>query len=191
MVNAKRPTKKIAGVSPVRRVVLLGASNLTRGISTVVETARLQAGGPIEVLAALGHGRSYGLESSVLGRALPGICGCGLWEALKKESAAPTVALVTDIGNDLLYGAAVSQIVDWVRRCLDRLQQADAQVVITLLPVANLDALTPVAFRLMRTMLFPASRLAPEDARRQAAQLNKRLIRMARQRGDYSDRAAT
>ncbi len=42
------------------RVVLLGASNLTRGISTAVGTARMILGEPGEYLIAMGHGRSYG-----------------------------------------------------------------------------------------------------------------------------------
>ena len=76
--------------TPVRRVVLLGASNLTRGISTVVATAQRVWGQPLEVLAALGHGRSYGIESRVLGRRLPGILNSGLWEALDRSPASPT-----------------------------------------------------------------------------------------------------
>src|SRR3990172_7889601 len=103
----------------VRRVILLGASNLTRAISTVVETAWLGIGGPLEILAALGHGRSYGMNSSVLGRVLPGIVPCGLWPALALLPQAPTFALVTDIGNDLGYGVSAGQIMHWVETCLD------------------------------------------------------------------------
>jgi len=84
---------------PARRVVLLGASNLTRGISTAVETARLQWGRPLDVMAALGHGRSYGLASRLLCRTLPSIVECGLWPALAARPPAPTAALVTDVGN--------------------------------------------------------------------------------------------
>ena len=46
----------------IRRVVALGASNLTRGLHTVVSTARTEWGPDVEVLGALGHGRSYGGE---------------------------------------------------------------------------------------------------------------------------------
>src|SRR5438270_1664562 len=102
-----------------RRVVLLGASNLTRGISTVVETAQAVWGSPLEVLAALGHGRSYGLRSRVFGRELPGITGCGLWGDVAARGPAETAALVTDIGNDLLYGASVPTILGWVAESLD------------------------------------------------------------------------
>ena len=77
----------LSSTLPPRRVVLLGASNLTRGISTIVDTARRIWGAPLEVFAALGHGRSYGLTSAVLARKLPGILQCGLWDALSAIAA--------------------------------------------------------------------------------------------------------
>ena len=64
------------------RVVVLGASNVARGISTIFETARLAVGGPIDLYAAFGHGRSLGLYTRVLGRGLCGMLDAGLWNAL-------------------------------------------------------------------------------------------------------------
>src|SRR5262249_31136095 len=125
--------------APTRRIVLLGASNLTRGISTVVETAQSILGQPLEVLTALGHGRSYGIDSRMLGRRLPGIIECGLWEALAGGPSRPTMALLTDVGNDILYDVDVPQIVAWVDCAIDRLQSAEAQISVTLLPVAGIE----------------------------------------------------
>ena len=106
------------------RVVLLGASNLTRSFPQVVATARALAGEPIEVVAALGHGRSFGLRSRVLARSLPGIVGCGLWAALDGAPArARTLALVTDVGNDIVYGVGVETIREWVETCVSRLEE--------------------------------------------------------------------
>ena len=63
-------------------------------------------GVPLDILAALGHGRSYGSLSNVSGRVLPGITTCGLWERWENSPALPTRALLTDIGNDLFYDVA-------------------------------------------------------------------------------------
>src|SRR5262245_2033911 len=95
------PTKTMVSVCQTtgHRIVLLGASNLTRGISTVIETAGSILGRPLEVLAAFGHGRSYGMSSSVLGRSLPGIVDCGIWQSLAARPPVSTSALITDIGN--------------------------------------------------------------------------------------------
>lgn len=167
----------------VRRVVLLGASNLTKGIGTVVESAYRFWGRPLEVLTALGHGRSYGRASRVMGRQLPGILECGLWPALGRFPGPPTAALVTDIGNDLLYGEPVEQIVDWLEQCLDRLAAVEARTVVTLLPLDNLHTISRARFTLMRTLLFPYSRLTLEVIRERARALDEHLRRMAVERG--------
>jgi hypothetical protein len=167
---------------PSRRVVLLGASNLTRGISTVVETASRVWGRPLDVLAALGHGRSYGMASSVLGRTLPGILQCGLWPALQRRPPAPTAALVTDVGNDLFYGAAVEQIAEWVERCLDRLAACDARIIVTRLPICNLPNVRPWQYSIVRRALFPSCRLTLDEVSERACELDERIARLARER---------
>ena len=96
------------------RVILLGASNLARGISTIVGTAQSRLGSPLEFFIAMGHGRSYGRASRVLGRTLPGIDECGLWDALGDAVSTQTYALITDIGNDIIYGYDVEMIAAWI-----------------------------------------------------------------------------
>ncbi len=109
-----------ADTSLRRRVVVLGASNVARGISVILGTAGRVWGQPLEVFAAYGRGRSYGRPSQVLRRELSGIVECGLWDALRTRDPVPTAALVTDIGNDLVYGRSVDEIGDWVDACLAR-----------------------------------------------------------------------
>jgi hypothetical protein len=170
------------GTDVPRRIVLLGASNLTRGISTVVETAQTIWGTPLEVLAALGHGRSYGLRSRVLGRELPGITACGLWDALAARPPAETAAVVTDIGNDLLYGASVPTILSWVAETLDRLTALGARTVMTLLPLASVEALSEWRFKIARTCAFPKSQAQFGEILEQARDLNAGLARLAAER---------
>jgi len=141
------------------RVVALGASNLTRGFHAVVATARQLRGSDVEVLAALGHGRSYGMHSSILGRRLPGILDCGLWDELKRRPPAATRALVTDVGNDILYGASVAQILAWVEEAVGRLQGLTPDIVITDLPLASMRGLSRARYLLFRSVLVPACRL--------------------------------
>ena len=170
-------------LAATRRVVLLGVSNLTRAISIVVETARQVWGSSIDVFAALGHGRSYGMQSSVLGRTLPGITDCGLWAALGQRSSVPTAALMTDIGNDILYGAPAEQIVKWTEWCIDQMQKVTARIVMTELPLCNLSQLSPWRFRFFRSILFPSCRLDFDTVIQRVYELNKQLSELSARRG--------
>jgi hypothetical protein len=137
---------------------VLGASNVARGLSVITETTRQIAGRPLEFFAATGHGRSYGVTSRVLGRELPGIAECGLWKALEGRPPLPTSALVTDIGNDLLYDQPLEAIVGWVEFCLSRLAAIDARIVVTRLPTVNLPGLTARKFAVLKKIFFPRCR---------------------------------
>jgi hypothetical protein len=175
MIRAEATTNE----APARRVILLGASNLTRGIGTVVEACHRLWGGPLDLLAALGHGRSYGATSSVLGRALPGINQCGLWSALRDRAPASTAALVTDIGNDLLYETPVDTIAGWVTHSLDALLDLNARIVMTRLPVGNIDGLPEWKFRMLRRVMFPKGRLPLSAIAERAHELDERLVAVA------------
>lgn len=167
----------------VARAVLLGASNVARGLPVIVDTGRGLLGGPVEVLAACGRGRSYGLTSQFLGRTIGGLARSRVWDALDARQAerdSPRlVALVTDVGNDLLYGASVWQIVDWVAACLERLDAAGARTVVTALPLENLRSLGPRRFAFFRSLFFPFCRLSLAELAARAHDLGEQLERLA------------
>lgn len=166
-----------------RRAVLLGASNLALGLGAAFETAKRAWGHPLEVLAACGHGRSYGRASRVLARQLPGILECGLWDALARTVHAPIAAVVTDVGNDLLYEHPLEQIVAWVEATLDRLAAVGARTVVTRLPLAAIGSVSPGRYRLFRALFFPRSRLEQGRAWELACALDERIARLAHERG--------
>jgi hypothetical protein len=170
------------GGTPSRRVILLGASNLTRSFSTVVAAVRRTWGEPVEIMAAMGHGRSYGQDSTVLGRKISGIFPCALWQDLQSRCSLPSAALVTDVGNDLLYGVPLDQIVNWVAGCLDRLTEVGAATVVTQLPIASVGRLTEARFRFFRRVLFPRSNLSLGDAKVLVHALNSELIKLGESR---------
>lgn len=183
MTTAARPHRDGAGAAASRRVVLLGASNLTGSLGRVVTTAGRLLGGPLEVLAACGYGRSYGTTSRVLVRQLPGIVECRLWSDLRRGGARSTAALVTDIGNDILYEQPVERIAGWVEACLDRLAAAGAETVVTLLPVDNLPAMSAARFYFFRTLLVPGCRLDFDQIVERVAALDQRVNKLAVERG--------
>lgn len=140
------------------RVVLLGASNVTLSFGLLTRLLRGGLPGSLDINAALGHGRSYGVWSSVLARGLPSISGCGLWDDLQAAPLAPTFALLTDVGNDLMYGFPPERVAGWVRTCLARLTAADSRIVVTRLPVARVERLSAWRYHATRASFFPSHR---------------------------------
>jgi len=163
----------------VARVVALGASNLTRGFQTVVSTARAAWGPDVEILGALGHGRSYGAHSQVFFRRLPGILESGLWSELQSRPALPTRALVTDVGNDILYGFSAEQTLAWVEEALWRLGKVTSDIVVTGLPLVSIRRLSPVKFIALRSILVPSCRLSPAHVLAAAEQVDSGLARLS------------
>jgi hypothetical protein len=176
--SAFRPVVS-ADPPPRRQVVLLGASNVALGWRTIFALIRARAAGPIEIRGAFGHGRSYGVRSRVLGRGLPGITECGLWPSLARSTPCDTAAVVTDLGNDLMYGIDVSQIMRWLNWCVDRLCEQHARTVITRLPVAGVREMSPTRFRMLRSLLFPSSRMSHESAIGLAEELDAAVVELA------------
>lgn len=167
------------------RLVLLGASNLSRGLPRLMAEARGRAGTGIDCFVAAGHGRSYGATSRVGWRRLPSILGCGLWRALDRlpsDGRAP-LALVTDVGNDLLYGFAPDQVAAWVATAIERLQALGARIVVTHLPMASIARVGPLRFRGMRACFVPGCRLSLAEVKAAAAALDGRLAALARESG--------
>jgi len=171
-----------AVAAPVLRAVLLGASNLQFALSGLVDDLRRAAGGPVEVLAACGHGRSYGTWNGLLLiRQLPGITECGLWSALERLPPLPTVALVMDVGNDLGYGELPETVAGWVETCFVRLAAQGASTVCMLMPLVSLEKLSAFRYYAARSILFPGRRTSRRTLLERARKLDQDLRRLARE----------
>lgn len=115
----------------------------------------------------------------VLGRKLPGIIECQLWNDLSARESLPTAAIVTDAGNDILYGASPEKISAWIKICCERLLQHQATVSITGIPLASLALMRAWEFRFFRSILYPISRITFADAKAMASELDGRLRELA------------
>jgi hypothetical protein len=166
----------------VERIVALGASNLTRGLPALVSSSRSAWGPGVEILAALGLGRSYGASSRILLRTLPGILQSALWSRLDALPGAATRALITDVGNDILYGSSPAEILAWVDECADRLQRHTRDVVVTDLPLDSIRRLSPPKFLAFRTFLFPRCRLSYREVLARAEEVTRGLEALAARR---------
>jgi len=165
--------------APQERVILLGASNLTMAFRPILRLLHELRGVPLEIIAALGHGRSYGMPSNVSSRVLPGIMKCGLWEKWESSPALPTRALLTDIGNDLFYNASVAQILEWIRLALRQLRPRCEQIALTLVPLENARAIRPDFYRAFMRVCFASCRVTQDELLERSAALNAGLIQLA------------
>lgn len=168
--------------SDVARVVALGASNLTRGFRAFLSVARAAWGPEVHLLAALGHGRSYGARSRVGIRALPGIMDSGLWRALESLPALPTRAVVTDVGNDIMYGVPAQRTLAWVDEALGRLQRVTRDITLTDLPLDGIRRLSAARYLLLRSIFFPYCRLSLRPLLEIAERVNAGLSELAHAR---------
>jgi hypothetical protein len=112
-------------------------------------------------------------------RTLPGILECGLWRDLDSRAPAPTRALVTDVGNDILYGFSPEQTLEWVSEAVSRLKRYTGDVALTDLPMERIRQISRRAFLFFRTVLVPSSRLSLGQARERTERLDRSLGELA------------
>lgn len=164
--------------------VVLGASNVSRGLARLSAVVRCRAGGPVDLFVAAGHGRSYGVNSRVWTRRLPSVLRCGLWRALDREGVASRqrrpVALLTDVGNDLLYGSSPVLVAAWVAEAVSRLRECGAAVAVTRLPLEAIARVGPWRYRLLKAMFVPGCPLSLAEVQAAAVELDGRLVDLAR-----------
>ncbi|MBM3986865.1 MAG: hypothetical protein FJ294_02785 [Planctomycetes bacterium] len=165
------------------RVVLLGASNLALGLELAVDAARAHLGGPVEVLAALGRGRSFGARSRFLVRELPGIDACGLWRELELREAAPSWFVALDLGNDLAFGSSAAEVAAWVEVSIERLVARGARGTLSGLPLAKLEHISPRQFEVLKRVLFPFHAIERERLLQESRELEARTRELARRFG--------
>jgi hypothetical protein len=165
------------------RVIALGASNLTRGFQTVVATARAQWGSDVEVIAALGHGRSFGSESRFVARSIPGILQSDLWRHLDGLPPLPTRAIVSDIGNDILYGFDHTQILAWIEQVVERLARLSDDITLAGLPRVGVDDISSARFVFFRSIFFPRCRLSFTEVAQTAERVRDGVAALAAARG--------
>lgn len=165
----------------MNRIILLGASNLTLSLRLAIHAMQQRLGSPSEALVAVGHGRAYGICSSIMSRKLPSILESDLWQdlAAKKTRSLPTYALLTDIGNDLLYGLLPRQILAALQRCIEHLQQHHAQIVMTNVPIASVENLTEARYLFFRNIFYPSSQLPHDVTLQRVRELHAGLIDFA------------
>jgi hypothetical protein len=168
---------------PHDQLIVLGASNVRRGLDLIVRAGEALHGGGLDFRVATGHGRSYGTWSNVLGRGLPSILHSGVWRTLEAAPASTRRALITDVGNDIVYGHPPDTILRWVDEAMERLRSVGASLVVTGLPLARLNRVSPVQYEIIRFFLYRRRHFGRDEALRRAAAVDEGLQALAARHG--------
>jgi len=152
--------------SPVL-LILLGASNLSRGCFAFAKHLRACLyPHSVEVLIASGPGRGYCVSGGLLNVNYPPIYSSDIFEVARKksESGFQVVALVTDIGNDIMYDVIPERLIATIQQIFTKLESINAEIFYTTLPVAFERKVHPVWFYVLRSVLLPFSRVSYDKA---------------------------
>jgi hypothetical protein len=162
-------------------VVLIGASNLSFMHADLAATIGSAVDERVELLVAMGCGRSYGKKTRFFFKNFSGVLESGIWRALSVSGASRTTAILSDIGNDLAYEVPVDEVVSWVREAVIRLQDQGARIALNNLPWPALSEVGSVRFYAMRSLLFPNCRLAHGELLDRAERLFDAVGRLGRE----------
>lgn len=167
--------------------VVIGASNVSRGLGRLIDVFVTRHSRPLDLFVTAGHGRSYGVTSLIGPRSLPSIIGCGLWRDLDSYLATNPgtriSAIITDVGNDLIYGFPPETVSQWVREVARRLRERNAKLAIVRLPLASVARASRIRYLALRTVFSPWLRLNFTQMKEAAAQLDQNLQDIAREFG--------
>jgi hypothetical protein len=159
-------------------LILLGASNLSRGCFAFARHMKICLHPrKFEVLIASGPGRAYCASGGLLNISYPPINTSDIFNAAqeKREYGYRVVALVTDIGNDIMYGVPAGKVIETVHQIFRKLESMDAEVFYTTLPVAFEKGIHPIWFYILRSMLLPFSRVSYSEATEGIIEVNRFL----------------
>jgi hypothetical protein len=159
-------------------LILLGASNLSRGCFAFARHMKACLyPRKVEVLIASGPGRAYCASGGLLNVSYPPIYASDIFEVArdKSESGYRVVALITDIGNDIMYGVSTEKILETLQQVFSRLQSIHAEIFYTTLPGAFEKKNHPIRFCILRSLLFPHSTVTYDEATAGIIEVNRFL----------------
>lgn len=160
----------------------MGASNLARGYSALVDClSQCLHPQAIEVLHAMGPGRGYFAQGGVFNVSYAPIVLSGVLDAARKRQphVQKTLALITDIGNDIMYNVAPEKIIACVKSVVQELEAMDADVFIHPIPMDIMEDVTERQFGVLRKVFFPRSPVTHSGAASAVQKINEFLRALA------------
>ena len=155
--------------------VFMGASNLARGYGALTHClVRSLAPASVEFLHAMGPGRGYCAEGGIFNVTYPAIVSSGILESAREhaEKARLVLALITDIGNDIMYGVPVDEITACLDTLLQELNALDAEVFVHPIPLDFSEDVSKRQFHILKSIFYPHSAIDYEKAKAAVTTVN-------------------
>ena len=132
-----------------------------------------------EFLNALGPGRGFCARGGVFNITYSPIQDCQVIESAQKKSkeALHTVVLITDIGNDLMYGVSADTLIASLDIMIDEILKWDADIFLTSIHINLKKDISPTIFLVLRFLFYPSSKINYEEMDFSILQINDYLER--------------
>lgn len=159
--------------------IFLGASNLARsfyGLKRCITRCLFPR--PVSFIHAMGPGRGYIGQGGILNITYPPILHCDILKAAynRRKINQQVVVLITDIGNDIMYGVPVEEIIGGLQSLFDTLTEFKASIFITSIPVDLKRDVGGFYFRILRRIFFKNSSVEHYQASESIEVINKFII---------------
>ncbi len=122
----------------------------------------------------MGPGRGYCTEGGIFNITYPPIGSCGILKSAsgRAQGARQVVALITDIGNDIMYGVPVSEITSCLNTLLQNLDAIGADVFVNPIPLDFAEDVSEHQFRILRSVFYPHSAIDYSGAAKAVTAVN-------------------
>jgi len=156
--------------------VLLGASNLARGYSALTRHISKNISAS-EFLNALGPGRGYCARGGLLNFTYSPIGECSVMKSAKvyAERGFRVTVLLTDIGNDIMYGVPESTLIEALDTLIEKSLKMNAEVFLTSIHVDVSNDMGKTSFKLLKSIFYPNSPVTFDQADSAVKKLNHYL----------------
>lgn len=154
--------------------VLLGASNLARGYSALTRNISQSVSG-CEFLNALGPGRGYCAEGGLFNFTYSPIGECRVMDKVRAQQGRRIAVLLTDIGNDIMYGVPEQSLVECLDTLIEKSLQLNAEVFVTSIHVDVRKDMGKASFKLLKAIFYPNSLVTYDKADSAVKKLNHYL----------------
>ena len=98
----------------------------------------------------------------------------------KSKHALRTAVLITDIGNDLMYGVSAETLIASLNEIIDRMLGWNANIFLTSIHVNLKKDVSPTTFLLLRFLFYPGSKVAFDEVDLFVTKVNRYLEEKSR-----------